>query len=328
MQANKRLLNAFLLPIFIFFIVNCVRKAEESKDQKTISRYHLRLGMLAIEAGDHLKAEEELKTSLEKDATNSRARAALASVYAGRAGVVIADLVVPLYEGSLKLDDSRVDLLKHVVGLEGESLVRKYGTDSQGIQAADKSAAFLEKMRVASLQITRAIADINAVMFLIKVMPQLPKNKALELKKAIDLLREENVEPQLRSEEVRMYLAILVSTQVIQHIRGILGEIESEKFTLLSLKGTICPLEQIDLIEKITMIQDDLKLFSEGLVAGPSDLDSKKRSSRLRLYNAVERVNNNPNWRALVNVINGNEEDSKMLVSMAKRFCSDSLTAP
>ena len=242
--------------------------------------------------------------------------------------MVIADLVVPLYEGSLKLDDSRVDLLKHVVGLEGESLVRKYGTDSQGIQAADKSAAFLEKIRVASLQITRAIADINAVMFLIKVMPQLPKNKALELKKAIDLLREENIEPQLRTEEVRMYLAILVSTQLIQHMREILGEIESENFSLQSLKGTICPLARLDLIGKIIMIQDDLKLFSEGLVTGPSDLDSKKRSSRLRLYNAVERVNNNPNWRALVNVINGNEENSKMLVSMAKRFCSDSLTAP
>jgi hypothetical protein len=228
-----------------------------------------------------------MEEALAVDPGNGRARAALASLHAGEAGIVLARLVDPLYKASEDLDAPQAALVEerrraHARDVE-ESMSKNRATS-----AADaRSRKALNDIKNVLDEAGAFLANANLALIVFDTLPRVSVERTESLEKAIAVLRDGSVAPGARDEETRLYLAILGGIRFVGGVRTILGTDTFAAGDFLRFRSRLCAQTDAPLRAALADARTSLGYMEEGLTHSPDDPDTSKRRRRKRLQEFV-----------------------------------------
>ncbi len=276
------------------FLVGCPQGDLERKTNQQRSRELLVQGLEAQRAGDEALAKERMEKALEVDPLNGRARTSLASLYAGKAGVVLSQLVDPIYKASEELDSPSHSVLEDLRKAKALELEQKFQASRKAStgesQTQTQAQSSLEEAQKVLQEFGSALAQANLAVVVLNTIPIVNQQSLPHLDAGLAVLRDDSIAPSARDEETRLYLAILASVRFVSDFRMLLGKSHFRVGDLEELRTTLCALPRNRLRTSIVALRHSLLYMEEGLTPSKDDPNTSKRQKRKRLQEFVSKL--------------------------------------
>lgn len=298
-----RLLLALCLPLSLW---GCPQGSLERKTNQQRSRELLAQGLEAQRKGQDDIAKQRMEEALEVDPLNARARTSLASLHAGKAGVVLARLVEPLYLASAQLDSPSNALLEELRQSKARELEQKFQASRASTQSAQSpteqtqaqvktqaqaqaQAALDEAQKVVS-EFSAAVTQAHLALVVFNTLPLVNEAASKHLEAAIAVLRNDSIAPSARDEETRAYLAILASVRFVSDVRLLLGKNSFAFGDLEDVRTSLCSLPRESLRASLVSMRQSLTHMEEGLTPVQDEPNTSKRRQRKRMQEFVSKL--------------------------------------
>lgn len=283
-----------LVLVVASLLVGCPQAALEQKTNRQRSRELLVEGLEAQRAGDEALAKERMERALEVDPLNGRARTALASLHAGKAGVVLSQLVDPIYKASEELDSPSNAILEDLQKAKAQELEEKFKATrttpgAQGQTQAQAQSSLAEAQSVLR-EFGSALTQANLAVVVLNTIPIVSAESLVHLDAGLAVLRDESIAPSARDEETRLYLAILAAVRFVSDFRTLLGKTSFKVGDIEAFRTTLCTLPRSRLRASVVDMRRSLTHMEEGLTPSKDDPDTSKRRKRKRLQEFVSRM--------------------------------------
>ncbi len=289
----------------------------------SVSNQHLKTGLQALDKGDFVTAERELKSSLDANPGNNKARTALASVYAQKAGITWNMLFDLLMEAGKEVDSK---LQTYKTSLDMQNFMSGVNDDIQSenepAHGTDRQNAELKK-RVVEIYSNVGMVAVGAIIAidLIHGVPYMSLAQLASLDQAIQVLRNDNSNPELRHEDVKVYLSVLGIVRFIFFTREFLGSFDHEAVKLFTNKSRFCKADAGDARDHITSIHDSLGMVQEGLSISEAAANTPARKSRLKLYRFVQKFLVGKIWNDIDKFFLPNSDENRVAMRYFNRIC-------
>ena len=285
------------LVICLLAFVLCLSSCR-SKPQPDLSRQYLRDAMIALNNNDDVLAEQKLLQALNVDPKNAKARVALASIYAKRGKVSLKDWLDPFLEAGkqIKVKSDTLKKFSALLDLYGQKADEKMEADMKGISKNvsmtfefQQEAMDRIKKRTNSMgQNIGKMAFIGSTMMdIFQGIPMLREEDLDNIHKAVDLLVREDKTPENRSEEVRVYLAILSMVRVVHHFRNLIGIVDKDTGEFFSSKNRFCDADEPHVKKELESLRIVLGQLEEGLRVRPNETLNPPRKIRSQIHDFI-----------------------------------------
>jgi hypothetical protein len=287
------------------------------------SNQHFKAGLRALDRGDYDSAERELKSSLDANPGNNKARTALASVYAQKAGISWSLLFDLLMEAGRELDSK---MRTYRSSLDMQNLISGVNSDMQeeNGEARGGSRRDVElKKRVVEIYSKVGMVAVGAIIAidLIHGIPYMTPAQLGYLDQAIQVLRNDNSSSVLRHEDVKVYLSVLGIVRFIFFTRQFLGTFDHEAAKLFTNKSRFCKADATDARYHLTNIHDSLLTVAEGLSISEEEANTPPRKSRLKLHRFVQKFLMGKIWEDLDKFFLPDSDEHRVAMRYFTRVC-------
>ena len=322
----------------------CPQGSLKERSSEERSRELLREGLEAQRSGDDGLAQVKLEASLKADALNPRARTALASLHAGRAGIVFSKLVEPLYEAASQLDSDQKSFIDQLGKAKAEEVDNRLKvqaaaaasakvapgalpSNAAGASADLRDREFVARTRELLTQTSSFLSQMNFFLAVFNIIPNVDATARPHLEKAIAVLRADAYIAADRSEEPRIYLALLGSVRLIADLRTLVGKPTLKAGSFTDFERILCELPRERLSAATDEIRKSLLYMEEGLTPSPGDPDTSKRRKRKRLQEAVTSVLSDPLIQKAGMYLNPASDEGRQARTLANAWCGKAAAA-
>ncbi len=307
-----------LLPALALALLPACRGKSQNE-----SRERFKAGLIALDRSDGQTAMMEFERSLAASPQNADARVALASIYAKRGGFPIEAWLTPMLEVG-KSVDSRLRAFARTE--DGIHLVQKMGeagfTEEELAKVDGEAVEILAKIQKTSQDIWKAMAALMFAADLFEKFPYLSTDQLADLDRAIKILREDNADPDLRQEKVKIYLSALAFMRVIYYTRAFLSATQLETGKLFTEESRFCKLDAADAKNEIMAIHDSLLALEEGLRVRADSVDqSGPVEARKKLHTFVQERLLGGIWNDLDRFFEDGTEQNVAALRIVSRLC-------
>lgn len=319
----RRFASVLVLGMLLGPLAACPKAAIQTQDRAQQSRALLREGIAAMDKGNMAEAEDKLTRAVEIDPLHERARVVLASFHAGQAGFVMSSLADPLFKAASELEGQSKGLLAQARDLQVEALTGRIekplsAVDAQAAKRADEAK---EKLKAFTKDASEFVSNMQLLLVVLNTFPYLPKDRLARLDKAIHILRAGGLVPSARSEEVRVYLAVLGAVRFVHGLKSVMGDAALDAGNLDKLKATLCALTRGAIKDQMLEIRTSLNFVEEGLVVVPTDPDTSKRKSRKRIQEFVSKILSSGVLGSIERITDPQTEDGKAADELSRLYC-------
>jgi hypothetical protein len=296
----------------VFLLAACAK--EKGSDP---SNDHLKAGLLALDQGDENAAERELNASLAERPKNADARVALASIYAHRAGFPMKTWLDPLMAAG-----KQVDSKMHSYESAGRSFD---GSDDENLTSADPKEQSLrelrDRIRAVYANLGKVATGMMVAIDLFEALPYLDEAQLGNLDRAIQVLRDEDSNPNDRSDKVKIYLAALSLMKFIHHLREFVGSFDHETKKMFTSSSRFCTMDAPEVRQRVNAIHDSLLLVEEGLRVSNSAPDNERTKARRKLHDFVSQRLLGTGWENVEKFFEKGSEQNYVVMRYASRIC-------
>lgn len=297
------------------FLAACQKHRES--DSTDASKNHLRSALIALDAGDDATAERELNEALSTDPLNDRARTTLASVYAKQAGIGLREWLDPFWSAGQQISSSSKSYSR-TLGIIDESLeTAKAFSNSIDSKLSEEERKIRDRVLTFTSVLSKFTLGASISIDIFQAIPFLSANQLSRLDKAIHVLRAN--ETSYRSEEIRVYLAVLSFVRMVNHMKRLLGD--ENTYSMIPNRDKLCKLNADTLKEHLTEVRTSLQYVEEGLVVLPNDPATKQRQIRQNMQRYVTSFLTSPVWEQIDTLFDQNTIEGHSAFIFSKRFC-------
>lgn len=290
----------------------------------TQSREELKKGLIALDNGDEAGAQASFEASLQADPSNSKARTALASIEAKRAGVALKEWLDPLLSAGKQMDSKLRFYRDSSAAVADISATMQQAKQDQQPAAGEVDSEGREKLKKRILGVHKAVgkAAVGAIILIdtFHGVPYLKPEQIAGLDRAIQILKDENPEPARRSEEVKVYLSVLSMVRLIHFTRSFLGNFDQEAVQLFTAKSRFCNADSSEARESVMHIRDSIFLLEESLRFETPPTDGP-RKARYKLHGFVKKYLAGDDWNDVELFFQRGSEQNQTAMRYFDRFC-------
>jgi hypothetical protein len=306
-------------------VIACALVACGKHAGKDPSNTHLQEGLQALDRGDDETAERELHTALAERPKNADARVALASIYARRAGFPMKVWLDPLMEAGKQVD-SKMRAYETAGDIAGRLADSQVDDGDDEIIAPDPKSKDLrelkERIRSVYANLGKYAVSVMVAIDLFEALPYLDDGQMANLNLAIETLRADDPNPDLRSPKVKVYLAALATMKFVHHLRNFVGSFDHEAKKAFTQSSRFCTMDAPAVRANVTAIHDALVLVEEGLrVRGTDDANEVRLRARRQLHDFVKQRLLGDAWNNVEKFFEKGSEQNYAVMRFASRLC-------